>query len=144
MAMGLLRQRLAADGLDDLVSVSSAGIWGLDGQPASQPGVEVLAEQGVDISAHRARTVEDRDVAEVDLVLVMEEGHRRSLFYRAPTPQALGKVFLLSEMAGEYGDVKDPYRRPKEEYQRCADELARLIDAGYENILRRLGVQRKA
>jgi protein-tyrosine-phosphatase len=68
----------------------------------------------------------------------MEEGHRRSLFYSYP--HLLGKVFLLSEMAGEYGDVKDPYRKPTEEYERCADELARLINQGYENILGRLGV----
>lgn len=138
MAMGLLRQRLAQDGLADQVQVSSAGIWGLDGEPASAPGVEVLAARGVDIAQHRARTVTDQDMAEADLVLVMEEGHRRSLFYSYP--QWLGKVFLLTEMAGAYGDVKDPYRRPKEEYLRCADELARLIDRGYANILRRLGV----
>ncbi len=138
MAMGLLRQRLAEDGLADRVAVSSAGIWGLDGEPASGPGVEVLAERGVDISDHRAHTIDAQDIAQADLVLVMEEAHRRSLFYSYPN--MLSKVFLLSEMAGEYGDVRDPYRRPKEEYARCADELTRLIDKGYVNILRRAGV----
>jgi protein-tyrosine-phosphatase len=138
MAMGLLRQRLAEDGLADRVTVSSAGVWGLDGEPASRPGVEVLAERAVDIAEHRAHTVDAADMAQADLVLVMEEAHRRSLFYNYPT--MLGKVFLLTEMAGEYGDVRDPYRRPKEEYVRCVDELTRLIDKGYLNILRRAGV----
>jgi len=138
MAMGLLRTRLAQDGLSGLVSVSSAGVYGLDGSPASAPGVEILGQRGVDIGDHRARTVTAQDMAAADLVLVMEEGHRRSLFYSYP--HLLGKVFLLSEMAGEYGDVKDPYRKPTEEYERCADELARLINQGYENILGRLGV----
>ena len=114
MAMGLLRQRLAEDGLADMVAVSSAGVWGLDGEPASRPGVEVLAERGVDIGDHRAHTVDAEDMAQANLVLVMEEAHRRSLFYSYPN--LLGKVFLFSEMAGEYGDVRDPYRRPKEEY----------------------------
>lgn len=138
MAMGLLRQRLAQNGLADQVEVRSAGIWGLDGEPAARIGVEVLAERGVDISDHRAHTITDEEIAQADLVLVMEEAHRRSLFYNYP--QFLGKVFLLSEMAGEYGDIKDPYRRPREEYVRCVNELTRLIEKGYPNILRRLGL----
>lgn len=142
MAMGLLRHRLAQDSLASEVTVSSAGVWGLDGQPASRPGVEVLAERGVDISGHRARTVTEEDLVRADLVLVMEEAHRRSLFYLAP--QMLGKVFLLSEMAGEHHDIRDPYRQPRAEYERCADELERLINVGYDNILRRLGIEVQA
>ncbi len=132
MATGLLRARFQQDGLDDQVLVSSAGVYGLDGSPASQPGVEVLAERGIDISDHRARTTSERDIAEADLVLVMEEAHRRTLFYSYP--HLLGKIFLLSEMSGNYGDVQDPYRKPKEEYERTVDELARLIEAGYPTI----------
>ena len=140
MAWGLLRQRLAVDGLADQVSVTSAGVYGVDGSGASPPGVEVLAERGIDISGHIAHTVTAQEIAEADLVLVMEEGHRRTLFYSYP--QYLTKVFLLSEMSGDYGDVKDPYRRPKAEYEICADRLEKLIDEGYDNILRRLEVER--
>lgn len=139
MAMGLLRQRLAKDGLNNQVVVSSAGVYGLDGSPASQPGVEVLAERGIDIGDHRARTASEQEIAEADLVLVMEEGHRRTLFYNYP--QHLGKIFLLSEMSGNYHDIKDPYRQPKEAYQRTADEMAALIDGGYNTILRRLRLE---
>lgn len=136
MAMGLLRERLRQDGLEDQVEVSSAGVYGMDGSPASQPGVEVLAERGIDISAHRAHTVAEREIAAADLVLVMEEAHRRTLFYNYP--HLLGKIFLISEMSGSYGDIKDPYRKPKEEYERTVDELTRLIDQGYPAILKRL------
>lgn len=136
MAMGLLNDRLRQAGLNGQVAVTSAGVYGLDGSPASQPGVEVLAERGIDISAHRAHTVTEREVAEADLVLVMEEAHRRTLFYNYP--HLLGKIFLLSEMSGAYGDIKDPYRKPKEEYARTANELAALIENGFPNILKRL------
>jgi protein-tyrosine-phosphatase len=138
MAMGLLRQRLRQDGLSDQVTVSSAGVYGLDGSPASQPGVDVLAERGIDISDHRAHTVSEREITEADLVLVMEEAHRRTLFYNYP--HLLGKIFLLSEMSGAYGDIKDPYRKPKEEYERTATELAKLIDEGFPTIVRRLRI----
>ncbi len=92
MAMGLLRQRLAQDGLDSQVSVSSAGVYGLDGSAASRPGVDVLAERGIDISEHRARTIDQKEVAQADLVLVMEEAQRRTLFYTYP--EQLHKIFL--------------------------------------------------
>ena len=138
MAMGLMRQRLAQDGLDSQVSVSSAGVYGLDGSAASQPSVDVLAERGINISAHRAHTVGRKELAEADLILVMEEAQRRTLFYTYP--EQLHKIFLLSEMSGDYRDIKDPYRRPKEEYVRCADELTKLIEDGYATILKRLRV----
>ena len=140
MAMGLLRERLRKDGLDDQVMVSSAGVYGLDGNPASQPGVEVLAERDIDISAHRAHTVDEGEIAEADLVLVMEEAHRRTLFYNYP--HLLGKIFLLSEMSGNYHDIKDPYRQPKEAYERTANEMTVLIEDGYPTILRRLRISR--
>ena len=140
MAMGLLRERLRQDNLEEQVTVSSAGVYGLDGSPASAPGVEVLAERGIDIANHRAHTVTEREIADADLVLVMEEGHRRTLFYSYP--HLLGKIFLLSEMSGSYGDIKDPYRKPREEYERTADELAGLIEEGYSNILKRLRITR--
>ena len=109
--------------------MSSAGVYGLDGNAASRPGVEVLAERGIDISEHRARTVDQKEIAEADLVLVMEEAHRRTLFYNYP--EQLHKIFLLSEMSGNYRDIKDPYRQPKEAYERTADEMAALIEDGY-------------
>ena len=43
-------------------------------------------------------------------------------------------------MSGDYRDIKDPYRRPKEEYERCADELTKLIEDGYATILKRLKI----
>lgn len=138
MAAGLLRQRLASDGLAGAVVVHSAGLWGLDGEAAGAHAVQVMAERGVDISEHRARTLREHDVAAADLILTMEESHRRAIFYILPA--ALSKVFLLSEMAGEHDDVADPYGLPLEAYRASADELARLISQGYPEILRRLGL----
>ncbi len=138
MAEGILRRRLAEKGLAERVSVRSGGVWGLDGRRASQSGVEVLAERGMDISQHRASSVTEQELAEADLVLVMEETHRRSLFHM--NPAMLSKVFLISEMAGEHHDIADPFRHPKEDYVRTADELTRLIDTGFEQILQRINL----
>jgi protein-tyrosine-phosphatase len=139
MVQGLLRRRLTEAHLEGKVDVSSAGTVALDGERASEQAVQVMAELGTDISEHRARTLQRQHLEAADLILVMAEHHRRSVF---DTQQdALVKAFLLSEMAGEHGDVEDPYGLPIEAYRACADELARLLSEGFVEILRRLDLQ---
>ena len=142
MAAGLLRQRFAAAGLADQVEVDSAGVFALVGRPPSHEAVQILAERGIDISHHRARELDIADIAEADLVLVMEEAHRRSIFYLAP--EHLHKVLLLSEIAGQHHDVRDPYGQSREAYRRCVEELEQLIDEGFERLLRRLDLPAQA
>ncbi len=139
MAKGLMAAELRRDGLDDQVTVESVGVYALEGKPASANAVTTLTQREIDISAHVARTLDVADLKTADIVLVMEEAHRRSIFYTAP--QFLGKVFLLSEMSGRHGDVEDPYGQALSEYERCADTLQRLIVEGKPQILRRLGIQ---
>jgi protein-tyrosine-phosphatase len=133
MAEGLLRQRFARVGLDSRYDVASVGTWGVDGSPASENAVTVMAERGVDISGHAARTITGRDVAEADLILVMSREHQSLL--ENTWPQYRWKVYRLSEMAGKRRDISDPYGGPIEEYRACADVIAEYIDQGFEQIV---------
>jgi protein-tyrosine-phosphatase len=133
MAEGLLRQKLAQQGLDSRYEVASAGTWGVDGRPASEHAVTVMAERGVDIARHRARTVTGGDVAEADLILVMSSEHQHLL--ENTWPQYKWKVYRLSEMAGKRRDIADPYGGPIEEYRTAADIIAEYIDQGFEQII---------
>ncbi len=136
MAAALLRQRLAGLGLAGEVEVKSAGVFAQEGQEASRPAITVLEERNVPLSGHRSLAVSLELLAEADIVLVMEEAHRRSLFYLAP--QHLGKVFLLAEMSGRHSDIPDPFGGPVEGYVRTADLLDKMLKAGLPAILKRL------
>jgi protein-tyrosine-phosphatase len=136
MAAGLIRDRLRWAGLSDQVHVSSAGVFALEGAPASADGVDVLAERGVDISDHRARQLDDQMLDQADLVLVMEERHRQAIFARAP--QHLHKVMLFSELAGEHADIADPYRQGRPAYERTLETLDIILDAGWRQLMTRL------
>ena len=92
-----------------------------------------MAERGVDISQHRARTVTGGQVAEADLILVMSREHQNLL--ENTWPQYRWKVRRLSEMAGKRRDVQDPYGGSVEEYRTCADIIADYIDQGLEQIV---------
>lgn len=137
MAEGLLRLRLAATGGDSGVVVSSAGTWAVDGQPATPHAVTTLAERGGDIANHRSREVTLEMVTAADLVLVMTSGHLEAI--RAEFPVARDKTLLMSQLAGGRWDVEDPVGQPLAAYRATADELERLIAAGWAQLLAQAG-----
>lgn len=59
------------------VTVSSAGVAGLDGRAAADEAVEVMRRRGIDITAHRARSVSRSILGDADIVLTMEETQSR-------------------------------------------------------------------
>jgi protein-tyrosine-phosphatase len=133
MAEGLLRHKLAEDGQGGRFKIYSAGIWGVDGSPASANSVDVMAERGIDISDHIAHTITSEDVADSDLILVMSREHAQVI--RNSWPQYGWKVHLLSEMVGGRRDIRDPYGGPIEEYRTCADTISGYIEQGIQRIL---------
>jgi len=138
MAEALLAQEIADAGLAAEVEVASAGTYAVVGAGASGGSVLAMAERGLDLSGHRGRQLDARLVGGADLILVMEEAHRRSIFYT--WPQALRKTFLLSEMAGEHAEIDDPYGGPQAAYEAAAVIIAEYVQRGLPGMLRRLGL----
>ena len=136
MAYGLLKARLEAEQLGDEVRVETAGTYALVGEPPSPGAQRALAKRGIDISHHRARLVTAEMLAQADVVLVMTESHRRSLFHLAPGE--LKKVHLVSELVGEQRDIPDPYGKPQEAYEAVAAMLETYIERGWPTLLRLL------
>ncbi len=138
MAAGLLQNMLQEAGLADRVRVASAGIWAVDGEEAALPGVELLLERGVDIQRHRSRGLEYRDILAADLILVMEEAHRRSIYHWAPA--SLSKVLLLSELVGEHRDISDPFGQDRARYASVLAVMEGYLVQGWAKLLRQLGL----
>jgi protein-tyrosine phosphatase len=157
MAEALLRARLAAVGVDAVVS--SAG--DLPGGVAASPGsVKAMAARGLDLTAHESRTLTPDLLERADLVLTMARRHLRSAVTLQPA--AFPKTFTLKELvrrgrdvgpraAGQpldewlaalhqgrttsallgedpADDVADPIGGPDHLYAATADELERLVD----------------
>ncbi len=138
MVTGVLSARLAAQQLAEQVEVQSAGVYAMVGEKASAHGVELLAAQGIDISQHVARGVTERDLQQADLILVMEEKHRQSLFHYSPADSY--KVLLLSELANEHFDLRDPYGYNKAAYVTTLQTIEKLLEIGWPNLLTRLAL----
>ena len=133
MAAGFFYDQLLRAKSDGMVRVRSAGLWALEGQPASAYALQVMSEHDLDIGAHRARSLSQADVDESGLILVMTKRHADIISH--DLERTLGKVYLLAEMAGEAYDIEDPYGGSLVEYRRTATELEGLVEHGYSKIM---------
>ncbi|MGD9001829.1 MAG: low molecular weight protein arginine phosphatase [Anaerolineae bacterium] len=133
MAAGLLRARLNQDKERRDWRVVSAGTWASEGRPASAYSIAEMLERGIDIQAHRARSIDEALIRQADLILVMTRTHAEAL--SIAFPDQTERMYLLSDMVRETYDISDPYGGTRLEYAYTAQELERLIDAGYDRIV---------
>jgi protein-tyrosine phosphatase len=133
MAAGLFYDKLVRERSSERVGVRSAGVWALEGQPASAYARRVMNERDLDISAHRGRNFTQQDIDDADLILVMTRRHAEII--SRDCKRGDGKVLLLSEMAGRPYDIQDPYGGSIAEYRQTASELAGLLERGYARIM---------
>jgi protein-tyrosine phosphatase len=123
MAEGILK-KLLYDARLEQISAASAGVCALPGNPASSLARRVAAENGVDLSKHRARPVSSDIMDQSDLVLAMEPSHRHDLI--ADYPGAKSRIFLarcFADAGSSSRSVADPYGLRYESYRFCYLDL---------------------
>lgn len=111
------------------VRIESAGIYAVDGQPASAGAIGAMEKYGIDLSGHRAKPVKPELLDKCDLILTMTAGHRDALL-----PYAPGKVYTLCEYGGISGDIKDPFGGDVHIYEECAAEILCALEKVAEKI----------
>ncbi len=132
IAMGIFARKVAQAFPDQPWTVASAGTWAQSGRRAHEHSRQVSAQQGLDIESHRSQPVSAELLAEFDLILTMEQGHKEAL--RIEFPQAAKRIFVISEMAGYTYDIPDPIGFALGEYEVTYRELDRLLTSGWDRI----------
>ena len=103
--------------------VASAGLAAMVGGRASPQAVDVMAAAGLDLRQHETQPLTEQLVQHADLILTMTRSHREAILVQ--WPDAAPRTTLLSP---NDIDVCDPIGGPREEYQRCAEQIrAELI-----------------
>lgn len=95
MAEGL--SKVILEQLQLPAEVLSAGTYAMAGNLASEAAIEVLRDEGLDISNHRARPLTPELLAQADLILAMTRMQRQQILQLFP--QAEEKVYILKELA---------------------------------------------
>ena len=112
---------------------ASAGVWTVDGRPATESAIMVMTELGIDIRGHRSRLLTERIVENAALILTMTHSHAEAI--RAEFPEHKNRVFLLSEMVGYGYDIADPVGGSLLDYEETAQEIEALIETGYDRMM---------
>ena len=112
------------------ITVESAGLAALVGEPAAEYSSELMSERGIDISAHRARQIESEMVSAADLILVMETRHKKGMDQVDST--ARGKVYRLGEWQDR--EIIDPYHHPKSAYEDALVDIVAGVAAWTDRI----------
>lgn len=127
MAEALLKRSLPEK------TIQSAGLSALVGHPADPIAIQLMQEEGLDITDHRAQQVNGYLISGADLILTMDTEQKHDVERRYPVSR--GKVFRLGEFARfAQFDVADPYREGIDSFRRAH----RLIVAGIEEVSMRL------
>ncbi len=134
MAAAMLRARLQKERSDwQEWRVDSAGTWALDGETAAKNSRQVMAERGIDISDHRARSVTGEMLERYDLILTMEPNQKEAL--QVEFPSVADRVYLLSEMEGSQQSIEDPYGQKIEAYKETVEKIDKILARGMPRII---------
>ena len=119
-------RKLAADsGMSQTVTADSAGTHGYHvGEPPDPRAQKAAAKRGYDLSALRARTIEDADFQRFDLILAMDQEHY-AILTRIAGSAADHQVKLMMSYARLFKelDVPDPYYGGPQGFERVLDML---------------------
>lgn len=124
MAKAMLEKFFKQAGLSDKVKVDSAGTGGFLGIPATQNTIQVIKEEGVDVSDHIGKSITDELLKKSDLIFVMERAHRDFILNKMPFLDL--RVKLLKDSV----DIPDPIGKSLEEYR----NILGIIKDNVENI----------
>ncbi|WP_421621654.1 low molecular weight protein-tyrosine-phosphatase [Alkalilimnicola ehrlichii] len=128
MGEAYLRDRLAAG--DDFI-VGSAGIGALVGYPADDHAISVMQEKGLDITSHRAQQLTLALARNYDLLLVMDESHKKWIEENHPILR--GRLYRFGHWLD--AEVADPIGRPLEAFREARDLIERSADAWVQRLL---------
>jgi protein-tyrosine-phosphatase len=121
---------------DDLrrhnIDVLSAGVAAADSAPASREAIQVLKQEGIDLSQHLSQQVSEDMLAMSDLVLAMTPGHL-SMLHDA-RPDLASRMRLLRE---DGRGVSDPIGGGIEDYRQCASEIADCLRPIFDELIRK-------
>jgi protein-tyrosine phosphatase len=136
-AHAVLRQRIAALGLQHRLSVASAGLeaWHAGEAPDSR-SMQHARQRGYELSDLRARPFRRDEFEHADWVLVMDRGHLRQAAQLCP-PQHAHKLRLLTDFCRVHvaGEVPDPYYGRAPDFEHVLD----LVEDACDGLLAQLG-----
>jgi protein-tyrosine-phosphatase len=132
MGEAILKKLVSAREDADQWHIESAGTWAIEGSAPAFLSKYVMELMGLDISTHRSQPVNLALLKNFDLILTMENEHKKWL--TTQFREFAQRIFMLSEMVGVEEDIADPIGGELSDYAETAQLLDRLLTDGLERI----------
>ncbi|MDD4202131.1 MAG: low molecular weight protein arginine phosphatase [Candidatus Omnitrophica bacterium] len=109
------------------MTIVSAGTGAVNGIKASEKAIEIMKDNGIDISQHRSSFVNDEKVETADIIVVMETIHKEYLLKKYP--EIKDKLFLFRVFAKDgSSEIPDPCGQDKEIYEKIFEIIKRSTE----------------
>jgi len=127
LAEGLAKQYADKHGLDLVIDSCGTGSWHV-GEPPCDDSIRIAKTHGLDISQQRSRQITQKDIAQFELIIALDENNLRDL-------KAMGaeNVVKLGAYGYQGADVPDPYFFPGYE---GFDKVYEMIEVCIENLFK--------
>jgi protein-tyrosine phosphatase len=125
MAHGVFRHLVRQSGLEDVVTIESAGTHAFhEGEPPDRRAQAAALKRGYDISDLVARKISDADFEEFDMILAMDWDNLSLLQHQA-NKRHHHKIQLLMRFAGEHesATIPDPYQGSSQAFDQALDYI---------------------
>ncbi len=132
MAEGLLKKIVSVRADVDQWHIESAGAWAYEGNPAAKLSQLVMERRGIDLSAHRSKPTSRELIHSFDLVLTMEDEHKK--FLKSKYGEYTDRIYRISEMVDDMFDIPDPIGGELADYEQIAYLLEHILTDGLEKI----------
>jgi protein-tyrosine-phosphatase len=109
----------------------SAGIRAIEGLPPTEETIICMSKQGLDISAHKAKSIDNKIIKKSSLILTMTQQQR--IFLKKQFPLSMNKIFLfktfcLRNKCIKNPDIEDPYGKDMFFYEKICSQLEQDIN----------------
>ncbi len=131
MVEAVLNRLLLERGITD-VKVRPRGLVVLFPEPVNSKAALVLENNGISCSDYQSIQVTPEDFEDCDLVITISEEQKKKVMEEY---EILSLVYTLKELAGEQGEMLDPYGKDMIDYEYCYREIERLAEKSLKNIL---------
>ena len=109
--------------------IDSCGIYAEIGQSATVNAKEAIRKYGVDMEAHRGKSIYDVDLNMFDLIICLTSSHKATLLGKYPNLR--DRIYTLKEYVyqdTQYKDIDDPWGYNLNVYESCAEEIVDCVD----------------
>lgn len=124
IAAALLMERYPQKNID------SAGLSAVVGHSADAKAQEVMRVDGLDMSDHVAKQIDEALVTTADLILTMSVNQTR--WIEEQWPHCRGKTFRIGHWLDK--DIADPYQHEKSVFETTRQDIIDSLEAWYDKI----------